>query len=240
MARHFEHETTHKAYAHVLHDVMRTPDYICAPRGQCSREVVDYSFTVERPTGAPIVTQDDARNAVIKRYTAAEFDLYARGERQVSEWSKIAKMWERMDDGSGNIGSAYGWLLWYERSTPEGMTQWQWCRNRLVHDPETRQAVFTLFRPLTQRTDNPDVTCTLHGQFLLRDGALRLSVAMRSNDVVTGLVYDMPWFCHVQAKMAQVLGAKVGPYTHRAGSMHIYSRDIARAEAMLWGKTIAA
>jgi thymidylate synthase len=102
----------------------------------------------------------------------------------------------------------------------------------LKADPDSRQAVLTIFdsdRDLG-RTDQLDLPCTVAIQFLLRRGLLDMLVTMRSNDSWLGLPYDLGQFTMLQAAIAQALGASVGTYTHVAGSMHLYERDLAKAQ----------
>lgn len=101
----------------------------------------------------------------------------------------------------------------------------------LKGDPDSRQAVLTLFdsdRDLG-RTDQLDLPCTVAIQFLVRRG-LEMRVYMRSNDAWLGLPYDLGQFTMLQAAVAQALGLPMGEYVHNAGSMHIYDRDVERAQ----------
>ena len=70
----------------------------------------------------------------------------------------------------------------------------------------------------------------MHGNFQIRDNQLNFAIVMRSNDLMKGLVYDMPWFVSLMDKMVEELKETYphltkGHYTHTAHSMHIYERD---------------
>jgi len=85
---------------------------------------------------------------------------------------------------------------------------------------------------------NKDFPCTLHGIFMIRDNKLHLTINMRSNDLMLGLVYDMPWFVSLMYKMVDELKdlypeLEVGYYTHIVHSLHIYERDNEKIERML-------
>jgi thymidylate synthase len=74
------------------------------------------------------------------------------------------------------------------------------------------------------------MTCTLHGNWLIREDKLHLSIVMRSNDLVKGLAYDLPWFCSLMDKMIEELKPTYptltkGHYTHTVHSIHIYDSD---------------
>jgi thymidylate synthase len=111
----------------------------------------------------------------------------------------------------------------------------------LKRDPDSRQAVVTLFDSRRDlNTVKADLPCKISAQFLLRerrDGPdledrewyLDLGMSMRSNDLWLGTPYDLTQFSILQASVAQALGARVGRYVHRVGSLHLYERDMAKA-----------
>jgi thymidylate synthase len=100
----------------------------------------------------------------------------------------------------------------------------------LRKDPDSRQAVVTLFDSKQDLArEKKDIPCTISLQFLLRDGRLELGVSMRSNDLWLGTPYDMVQFSILQASVAQALGVIPGDYVHRAGSLHLYERDVQKA-----------
>ena len=96
---------------------------------------------------------------------------------------------------------------------------------KLKEDPNTRQAVATIFDPRKDYTETADVPCTLSLQFMIRHNLLELFVTMRSNDVWWGTAYDVFQFTQLQITTARMLGIDVGPYHHYANSMHTYQRD---------------
>jgi thymidylate synthase len=104
----------------------------------------------------------------------------------------------------------------------------------LSRDPDSRQAVVSLYdsdRDLG-RPSVVDVPCTVAIQFRLRDGRLAMWVQMRSNDAWLGLPYDLGQFALLQSAVAWALGVPMGTYTHSAGSMHLYARDLHKALAL--------
>jgi thymidylate synthase len=110
------------------------------------------------------------------------------------------------------------------------MTPWEWAIESLLTDKDTRQAVMHFALPEHKWVGNKDQVCTLTGNWLIREDKLHLSIVMRSNDIVLGLVYDMPWFCSLMDKMLEELKPiyptlKKGSYTHLAHSAHVYEKD---------------
>lgn len=93
-----------------------------------------------------------------------------------------------------------------------------------LDDKDSRQAVLTIWRPSPPKTK--DVPCTVMLQFLLRGDRLHMMTVMRSNDLWLGTPYDVPLFCRLQSYVASRLGVPMGTYTHVAGSLHLYERDL--------------
>lgn len=117
---------------------------------------------------------------------------------------------------AGHFYGAYG---------PRVAGQLRRVYTQLVVDRDTRQAIATVWREGDAWAITRDLPCTLSFQFLVRDDALELHTAMRSNDVWLGWPYDAFQFTRLQQAMADALSLGVGPYVHRAGSLHLYERD---------------
>jgi len=259
------YETVSEAYLGTLAEVFYNPDVKSAPRGQACREKLDYSFRVLSPTNAPIVTRDAQRNTVIAAYTAKEVELYDSCTNLAADFGKASKFWLSLANPDNTVNSAYGHLIWSKKShgsdfeveyvphpfykeTTEGgtvktaqpvrRTPWEWAKQSLLNDKDTRQAILRFSLPEHQWVGNKDQTCTMHGNFLIRNDQLHLSVVMRSNDLTLGLVYDLPWFCSLMDKMVDELKGtypdlKKGTYTHTVHSLHIYERDTEKIKKML-------
>jgi thymidylate synthase len=240
--KHRVSQTIHEAYEKALYDVWYEYEYKSAPRGQAVREILDYAFTVLNPTSDAIITQDKDRNKIIIDYTTKETDLYNSGTNSVEDFAKASKFWNQLANPDNTVNSAYGHLIWYKRShgnpvyelgenTDIGFrTPWEWAKQSLIADKDTRQAVLRFSLPEHFWIGNKDQVCTLHGNFLIRDDKLHLSITMRSNDLMKGLVYDLPWFISLIDKMIEELrptypSLEKGTYTHLSHSMHIYEKD---------------
>lgn len=260
--------TVSEAYLGVLSDVYYNPDVKSAPRGQPVREKLDYSFRVLQPTNAPIVTRDAKRNETIASYTAKEVELYDSCTNSAEDFGKASKFWLSLANPDGTVNSAYGHLIWSKKShgsdfeceyvphpywgeedsaknggsvkiaQPVRRTPWEWAKQSLLSDKDTRQAILRFSLPEHQWIGNKDQTCTMHGNFLIRNDQLHLSVVMRSNDLTLGLVYDLPWFCSLMDKMVDELketypNLTKGHYTHTVHSLHIYEKNEEMVKKML-------
>ncbi len=246
----------HEAYLGTLADIYDNPDSVSAPRGQRVREKFNYQFTILNPTMDPIITKDLERNKVIDSYSKKEFDLYDSCTNLAEDFGKASKFWLKLANPDGTVNSAYGYLIWKNKShgsdfeqeqvcvqpprfegdgsihhlRPKRRTPWEWAKESLISDVDTRQAVLRFSLPEHFWKGNKDFTCTLHAYFQIRDNKLSLTVNMRSNDLTLGLVYDLPWFISLIYKMRDELkdvypDLKIGNYTHYVHNIHIYDRD---------------
>jgi thymidylate synthase len=245
------YQTIHEAYLGTLSDIYFNYDYRAAPRGMPVREKTDYTFRVLNPVNEPIRTYDAERNKVIEDYTRKEVELYNSCTNKASEFAKASKFWEKLANPDGTVNSAYGYLIWEHRScgrpdhefheriqmgdyayhSSAGMrTPWEWAKQSLIADKDSRQAIVRFSLPQHQWMGNRDQVCTMHANFLIREDKLNLSVVMRSNDLVLGLVYDMPWFVSLIDRMVDELKSTYpnlvkGTYTHTVHSLHIYEKN---------------
>jgi len=184
-------------------------------------EFIDAVFCVDDPTRS-IVTSPIRKMPM--RYALGELAWYLSGSNRVSDIEKYAQKWVEISDDGVTNNSAYG----YRIHTKFGFDQWEYIKQLIQKDPNTRQAVIHIKDADNKPTK--DTPCTVYLQFFLRDGKLSLSVHMRSNDIWMGVPYDMFSFCFLQVKMAMELGVEVGTYTHYAGSLHMYQRDYISAK----------
>lgn len=253
------YKTTSEAYLDALRQVWFEPEFTSAPRGLPIKEITDYCFKVTSPSSDSIVTLDEARNKTIESYTEKEKILYDSGTNLVTDFAKASKFWNKIANPDGEtINSAYGHLIWNKRShgnpyfeslvgrngtqaLPNAApmrTPWEWCVESLKADKDTRQAILRFSLPEHAWKGVKDFVCTLHGNFLIRNDKLYFSVTMRSNDLMKGTVYDVPWFCSLMDKMVEELkhtypNLEKGSYTHIAHSMHIYEQDGDKVKKMI-------
>ena len=130
-----------------------------------------------------------------------------------------------MDDGK--FWGAYG---------PRTVDQFPIITERLRLDPDTRQAVITLWDPeFDAKGGKQDHPCTTAFNFRIRGGRLSMTTFMRSNDGYWGWPYDVYQFAMVQTTMAHVLGVQLGTYTHHAASFHLYEPHWEIAKAIVDG-----
>lgn len=241
------------AYLFLLDEIAFGFDHMPKPRGLDTFEKLNVQFTVEHPSSDVIVTQDKVRNKTIARYTKQEFEWY--DSKNTMADSAPSKFWKTLADREGRINSNYGHLIFQDESEgsrlewpekdilnhPEVMyrrTPFEWALLSLCNDKETRQAILRINKGKHCYVGNKDLPCTMYMNFHIRSGKLYTTVRMRSNDLTTGLVYDLPYFSKVAEDMVesynehQVSNIEIGPLTFSADSLHIYAKDLDKIHKM--------
>lgn len=107
---------------------------------------------------------------------------------------------------------------------------------RLWHEPDTRQAVISLWDPENDNErGSKDYPCTNWLRFQRSHlGNLDLHVVMRSNDLWWGFSgVNVTNFTLLQELVATCLGWPVGYYYHTAGNLHLYERHFEAAAKLI-------
>jgi thymidylate synthase len=217
------------AYAAVLEHVGSHFEHVNALRGSSCRECLNVSFALADPRDR-IVYAAARRTNIVFCFAEALWYLWGRDDLDMIGYyaPRLARF---SADARTLTGSAYGPRLFTPART--GQSQWDRVLRLLSEDPATKRAVVSLFQP-EELIDpaNPDVTCTLALQFLLREGRLHAIAYMRANDAVIGLLSDVFSFTLIQEFAARQLGVELGSYAHHVGSMHINDADAERVTAI--------
>jgi thymidylate synthase len=190
-----------------------------APRNMMTKELNDVWLELENP-GKSIVTLH-SRNTDMD-YLRGELKWYLSGSTDVKDISKHSSFWNKLADTNGTINSNYGHLAL--KSKYAGKSQYEWCVDSIKKDLNTRQAIINYNQPKHKYPGNKDFVCTIAQHFIVRNGKLDSIVFMRSNDLIFGLTYDMPWFCLLQKKIAKELRLPLGSYKHFTTSLHVYEK----------------
>ena len=186
-------------------------------------EIINATTTIEDPTRCILKSQV---RKLPMRYLVGELLWYMSGQNTLKSIQTITHAWDRMSDDGETVNSNYGWCIQHKF----GFDQWNYVKELLQKDPDTRQAVIHI-KTAENSLEHPtkDMNCTVAIQFFIRqekDGPkLHMTVYMRSNDLWMGFPNDVFQFTAMQILMAMELGIGVGTYTHHAGSLHLYERD---------------
>lgn len=97
-------------------------------------------------------------------------------------------------------------------------------------DPNSRRAVMSIFDPAQDFIESRDIPCNNWIHCYIRDGALHLNIAVRSNDIMWGFsgINTFEWSV-IQEMLAYWTGVSVGTATFFISSLHLYSRHERRA-----------
>lgn len=154
------------------------------------------------------------------RYAIGEMLWYLSCDNELKPIQMYTKAWDRMSDDGKTVNSNYGYCI----REKYDFDQWEYIKELLYFNPDTRQAVIHIKAP--DNKESKDVNCTVCLQFFIRDGKLYLTTYMRSNDLWMGFPYDVFQFTNLQVLLAMELELEVGTYTHIAGSLHLYERNV--------------
>lgn len=201
-------------------------------RGLEMKELIPGYFEIENPRDR--VLNIDCRNKSVRRYIFGELLWYLSGRDDVAFIDKYSKMWARLSDDNVHNNSAYGKYIFNEMPIAgyginndileKGFkSQWEHCKETLLKDPYTRQAMIHI-KPI-QLYNTKDIVCTYFLQFYIRDNKLDMIACMRSNDIMFGTTYDIFMFTFLQELMAAELGLEIGVYRHFACNFHMYKKD---------------
>lgn len=153
-------------------------------------------------------------------YAVGELLWYLSGSNRLEDIKPYSKFWKKISDDGETLNSAYGYRI-YQKF---GFDQWEQCKKLLKNDPYSRQAYIHIKD--ADNAESKDVPCTIGIQYLLRENKLHSTVYMRSNDLWLGFPYNVFIFTCFQIKMAMELGVGLGEYTHIAGSLHLYKKNL--------------
>ena len=200
--------------------------------GEVIGEVINATTIIQDPTRC--ILQSKIRKLPM-RYMIGELLWYASGNSKLSAIQLYTHAWDRMSDDDIRVNSNYGERIQYAKDEGDDwecpFNQLEMVEKLMRQDPSTRQAVIHI-KQARNLVDHPtkDVNCTVCLQFFIREGRLYMTTYMRSNDLWMGFPNDVFQFTCIQVYLAMRLGLQLGTYTHIAGSLHLYKRDMETAE----------
>ena len=187
-----------------------------------TKALFNVGFTLENPSKKNINVLNPNRKFNLE-YAEAEWQWYLSGDPSIDKLGEIngsiPPIWERMADSERKVRSNYGW---------------QWERNHqldkvvamLKSNPETRQAVISIYDGKEISTYRKDTPCTYAVQFTILDSKLHMAVLMRSNDLWFGFCNDQYCFASLQELVAERLSMELGTYYHFAHNLHLYNNKL--------------
>ena len=204
---------------------------IVSPRGMETKELLNQKIVIINPVQRCIVLPERNDDIVAK---VAETLWQLAGRNDIEWLSKyLPRAREFSDDGIVWRG-AYGPRLrdWNGQQTI--IDQVKYVARKLVDDPDTRQAVISIWNPAIDCHPGKDIPCNNWLHFYIRNGKLNLNIAQRSSDVVWGFsgIDAFSWSV-LHEMMAHWTRTQVGDFTYFISSLHVYERHYKKLDAIL-------
>ena len=105
----------------------------------------------------------------------------------------------------------------------------------LKRDPYSRQAVISIWNPIEDcYTTSKDIPCNNWLHFLVRDGKLDCSVAIRSNDLIWGFsAINVQEWVFLMKLIAASIGVQTGELIVFSDSLHVYERHFEKINEII-------
>lgn len=164
-----------------------------------------------------------------------DLDWLERYIPQCKRWSDDGKTWRA---GYGPRLRTWKTFFWRDEQPGIGWMSYETDQianvvDLLKRDPQTRQAVISLWDPAQDWVVSKDIPCNNWLHFIIRNGQLHLNVSVRSNDIWFGFSH-VDFFCWsvLLQMMAFWVGADVGKIFWNATSLHIYEKHWDKEESL--------
>ena len=128
----------------------------------------------------------------------------------------IWREWYKEIDGEYGLGRSYGYQL-------KKYNQMEKLIHNLLNDPYSNRHLISFWN----EEDKPKKSlqeCCWAIQFNVREDKLDMLLIQRSVDTALGLPFNWSGYYAILNMLAQVLGYKVGEFTHQMGNVHYYDR----------------
>lgn len=178
-----------------------------------TKAIFNLGFYIDNPLRNEIVSNFRKWN---KNYADYEWQWYLSGNPDATEISKRAPIWKNHMDENNLVRSNYGWQ-WMRQKQLKNII------NKLKINPNSRQAVISIYDGKEICSYNYDTPCTLSVHFQVIENKLCMTVNMRSNDLWYGFCNDQYCFSKLQEMVANELNLEVGWYYHFTSNMHLYN-----------------
>lgn len=195
---------------------------IIAPRGLKTIELYNVWINLTHPNNCLVTLKE---RCIDQNYLNGEMEWYLSGDLNVNGIGKYSKFWFNICNLDGTVNSNYGFFV-FKQIMPNNKSQFEWCVQSILKDPNTRQAVINYNQPIHKYEDNKDFVCTMSQHFKQHDGVIDTTVIMRSNDLIYGLTYDINWFVYVLSQLCKSTGYQMGQYYQFTSSLHVYEKHL--------------
>lgn len=193
------------------------------PRGLKVKELLNQQFTVNM--SHPILSIPDRKLGY--RFMVREAWWIMDGRNTVDTITNYSKAINTFSNDGIHFDGAYG---------PRVVDQIRYIVDTLEKDPDSRQAVMTIWRPNPR--ESKDIPCTVAVQWFIRNGTIHCVDTMRSSDIWLGLPYDIFNFTMLTGYIMLCLKQRgihldLGTISINAGSQHIYENQFEKAKNII-------
>lgn len=178
------------------------------------------------------------RHPASERYLCRELLAFFRGSlRAVDGLLQASSRWAQYSDLNGLVWSNYGYYVFYERI--HGRTQYEWVLALLSQNLSSRRAVININQAYHKTISSKDFPCAISLQFYAHQESLCCCVFSRSEDLYSGLAYDVGFFSFLTELIAVDLSARLGrtiglgPVTVVCAFTQIYDTNRQHLEKLL-------
>ena len=206
----FEGGTFAEAYNQALAYLKEAPEY--SPRGMRTKELLGCQIYFDDARARLALAPGRKYNLA---FALAETLWMYAGREDLEFVERYNKRYRDFSDDGVRLYGAYG---------PRVLRHHVRWFQKIRGDPDTRQAVVTVYSNEDLYAATKDLPCTIAWQLFQRDGRLHMICTMRSNDIFWGVPYDVFVNTMLLEHWAYQLGLKPGSYTHQSASLHVYER----------------
>ena len=211
--------------------LVRDRGKIVSPRGMETKELLSQRIVIVKP-GQRCIVLPSRNDDIVAKVAETLWMLAGRDDIEWLSWYlPRAPKWS--DDGRIWRG-AYGPRLRQWDAEYGLIDQINITATKLIDNPDTRQAVISIWDPKIDTEPGKDIPCNNWLHFLIRDGKLHLNIAQRSSDVVWGFsgIDAFSWSV-LHEMMAHWVDAEVGDFTYFISSLHVYEKHYKKLDKIL-------
>lgn len=201
-----------EAYEKIGNDFLNNGAKEVSPRGIATREVIAPQIIIQDPRKRLVYNKGRKYNLM---HALTESIMLHSSSDKVEHIGMFNSNMKRFSDDGVTMYGSYGKRI---------SSFIEYIVSKLKADPDSRQAVLSIYKSIDMVTTTKDVPCTENLQFLIRDNKLHMVVNMRSNDILYGFQYDVVMFSMLQETIANTLEIDLGYYIHQPASLHVYEK----------------
>ena len=166
-------------------------------------------------------------------FALAEFSWIITGSNLLAPLRFFINNYEQYSDDGITLNGAYGYRL----INYFNLNQIEKSIEILKSDEDSRRVVLSLWSPKDLGVISKDIPCNINILLKIRNNKLDLTVVNRSNDLYLGIPYNIFLFHLLHKYLCYRINIGIGIQRHFTNCLHIYQRDIKKAELIIRSNT---